>query len=562
MQAIETILDLETERVDDIPLLSEHLNRMEIAKTIDETISVHGNWQGISLGTVIVVWLVYILSQGDHRLSRVEEWVSAHLHTLRECFGAAIKHEYWNDDHLERVLRYLSEPSSWMSLEQAMGRSIIQAYAISAEAVVRVDTTAASGYYSVSEDGLFQFGKSKDHRPDLPQVKVSLATLDPLGLAVATQVVPGHRADDPLYLPVIAQVRETFPETPHLYVGDSKLGSVGNRGAIVASGDQYLCPLSLKQCSAEQLQDYLQWANEHSVAMTPVEWDYADGRAEEIAQGFERTQQITARLPDGREVHWQERHLVVQSYAFQAAQKRGLEQRLSQAKADLDYLNVRRRGKRRWRSQAALKEQVTAILKRYRVNGLWQLTYREPTDTEDAQVHSQLNHSALEAQLAQCGWRVYATNSTPELLSFDKAVCVYRDEYIVERSFGRFKGSPLSLSPLYLQKDDHITGLIHLLSIGLRVLNVLEFQVRRALQQQNTDLAGLYAGNPKRRTRNPSAEKLLEAFQNITLSVVYLPEQTGTHLTPLSPVQQTILNLLDFPIAVYTGLHELSLKSP
>jgi transposase len=45
---------------------------------------------------------------------------------------------------------------------------------------------------------LFQFGHSKDHRPDLPQVKVMLSTLDPLGVPLATAVVPGHHADDPL----------------------------------------------------------------------------------------------------------------------------------------------------------------------------------------------------------------------------------------------------------------------------------------------------------------------------------------------------------------------------
>jgi transposase len=73
---------------------------------------------------------------------------------------------------------------------------------------VRWDSTTASGYWSVTEDGLFQFGHSKDHRPDLPQVKVMLAVLDPLGLPVATDVVPGQHADDPLYLPAITRVRQ------------------------------------------------------------------------------------------------------------------------------------------------------------------------------------------------------------------------------------------------------------------------------------------------------------------------------------------------------------------
>ena len=32
--------------------------------------------------------------------------------------------------------------------------------------------------------------------------------LDPLGMPVATQVVSGEKADDPLYVPAIAQVRQ------------------------------------------------------------------------------------------------------------------------------------------------------------------------------------------------------------------------------------------------------------------------------------------------------------------------------------------------------------------
>ena len=41
-----------------------------------------------------------------------------------------------------------------------------------------------------------QFGHSKDHRPDLPQVKVMQAVLDPLGMPLATDVVAGSRADE------------------------------------------------------------------------------------------------------------------------------------------------------------------------------------------------------------------------------------------------------------------------------------------------------------------------------------------------------------------------------
>jgi transposase len=51
------------------------------------------------------------------------------------------------------------------------------------------------------------------------------------------------------------------------------------------------------------------------------------------------------------------------------------------------------------------------------------------------------------------------------------------------------------LTPMYLEREDHATGLIRLLSIGLRVLTRLEFGVRQRLATAKTPLAGLYVGN-------------------------------------------------------------------
>jgi transposase len=75
---------------------------------------------------------------------------------------------------------------------------------------VGLDSTTANGHWSVTEEGRLQFGHSQDHRPDLPQVKVMRSALDPLGMPVATDVVPGQRADDPWYVPAIARVRASL----------------------------------------------------------------------------------------------------------------------------------------------------------------------------------------------------------------------------------------------------------------------------------------------------------------------------------------------------------------
>jgi len=151
------------------------------------------------------------------------------------------------------------------------------------------------------------------------------------------------------------------------------------------------------------------------------------------------------------------------------------------------------------------------------------------------------------------GWRVYATTQPADRLPLAQAVLAYRSEYLIERDMGRLKGQPLSLTPMYLERDEHATGLIRLLMLALRVLTLLEFVVRRRLTTERTALAGLYAGNPKRSTPRPTAERLLEAFQELTLTIVREGRRRRSHLTPLSCVQQRILALLDFPVDIYTS---------
>lgn len=166
----------------------------------------------------------------------------------------------------------------------------------------------------------------------------------------------------------------------------------------------------------------------------------------------------------------------------------------------------------------------------------------------DLCVQASADEQAVEVAVRRLGWRVYAATPPAHELPLAQAVLAYRSEYLIERDMGRLKGRPLSLTPMYLERDDHATGLIRLLSIGLRVLTLLEFVVRRRLAAEQMVLAGLYAGNPKRGTARPTAERLLESFQVLTLTIIREGCRWRHHLTSLSPLHQRILALLDFPL--------------
>lgn len=230
--------------VDDIPVLLASMHRLGLADLVDAHFRRHGNWQGLSPGQVLTGWLAYILSEGDHRLNQVPDWAAGRLAVLRRTLAGALQALDFSDDRLASGLDLLSADTAWSTFEAALNQRTLRVYDLKAQRV-RLDTTSASGHWAVTEDGVFQFGHSKDHRPDLAQVKVMLATLDPLGVPLVTQVVSGEKADDPLYIPAIDQVRRGVGQSGLLYIGDCKLMALATRAHLAAGGDYYLAPFAL-----------------------------------------------------------------------------------------------------------------------------------------------------------------------------------------------------------------------------------------------------------------------------------------------------------------------------
>jgi len=108
------------ERVDDIPLLLNQMKQLNLSGLADEYFPAHGNWQGLSVGKVLVGWLSYLLSRGDHRLNQVEEWASGLGSTLKSCLAPTVRALDFSDDRLAALLDRLSDDEQWDSFEGAL----------------------------------------------------------------------------------------------------------------------------------------------------------------------------------------------------------------------------------------------------------------------------------------------------------------------------------------------------------------------------------------------------------------------------------------------------------
>jgi transposase len=559
------------EQVDDIPAILAQLKKMRVAPLLDKHFPTNGNWQGLSLGWVTVVWLTYILSEGDHRLSHVEPWVTAHQRTLRRCVGRLLRPRDFNDDRLATVLDYLGIEEHWVAFERELNEGVIRVYDLRPH-TARVDSTTASAF--VSPEGLFQLGHSKDHRPDLPQLKISMAVLDPLGLPLTTTIVAGNTADDPLYLPEIAKVRKIAQITGLTYIGDCKMAAIGTRADLVAQGDHYLCPLSAKQVPAAELDRWLAPVFDGRLAPAAIRLLHVDRETDDtdepVAVGFEYTLEQRGVDQAKKVHHWSERRLIVRSLRLAASQEQSVRARVAHAVTDIKALDERKQGKKVLQDEAAAQQAAEAILVTYRVEGLVHITVRTETHAHvkrrygarpasivrstRVRVQAASDEARVAAAAQRLGWRVYATNHSAAELSLQQAVAAYRSEYLIEQGFGRFKGRSLSLQPLYLHYEHRIIGLVYLLSIALRVLVLMQFIVRRTLQQAGAKLKAIYRGQPGRQTAKPTTEMLLRIFRGITLSRITLQGKTYDYLTPLNETQQRILELLEMPLDIYDKL--------
>src|SRR5262249_61409129 len=333
-----------TERVDDIPLLLEQMQRMELPTLIDTHFPAHGNWYWVSLGWVSPIWLSSILSRGDHRLVHVEPWVAHRLFTLQTVTGQDVERLDFTDDRLESVLRYLSDDQRWGQFESRLNQHTVRVYDLSTERI-HVDSTTGSAYASVSPEGLFQFGHSKDYRPDLPQVKVMQAVLDSFGMPLATDVVSGERADDPLSLPCIERVQTSVGRHGLLYVGDCKMASCARRARIAAAGDVYLCPLPQGQLAAGEFDAALEAVGNGAHILSAVVRDGPQGQPELIAEGYEYAVAMNPKVA-GKVESWTERRLVVRSVRHAQAAEAALRARVAKALAQIEALNQSGRGKK------------------------------------------------------------------------------------------------------------------------------------------------------------------------------------------------------------------------
>lgn len=562
-------------RLDDIPLIYEQLKELQLQELIDKSITVHGNWAGISLGHLLTIWLSYLLGEGDHRLSSLESWVEANLLWLQSLTDLPdLRSKDFTDDRLESALDYLSKEEKWQNFVHQFEGKSLSIYDLSGMSTVRLDAAPFQGHHQIKQGGLFQKGYSKQHA-NIGQFKVMLATLDNavnnFAYPLFHKVFSGERADDVLYSPVLKECFGLFKTleqpTGKLVVGDSKMGSKSLRSYIEKSGHYYLIPLSKIQLNDESRKSLIM--SQYELNFESI---YKDEKSKKtlVCQGFESSQKVEYEDESTGEIHqWKERLIFVLSTNFAESQCASFDKKIEKTKKELIQLSESKQGKKSIENKQDLEERIQELLIQKSLTNFLEFSVIEHKEVKHIRKHKDRpaydkeiityqvaikeNIKAIEEKKKMLGWQVYACIAPKEKLSLEQCVWKYRGQNKIESRFDSLRNKVAPLLPLYLQKENRVIGLVNLLMIALKTFSMMEYKAAKNLKKDNEKLTNVYAGNPKMGTNSPTAKRMMNAFTGISL-VVIKQNQTkipNVAMTEINNTQMKIIELIGFKSNIY-----------
>ena len=596
-------MNLKHELIADIPLIIEFCKKLNLQFIIDKHLKTHGNQEGLTNGQLVLGWIAHILTQNNHCKSPVQEWQNKHRMTLQALLGMEILDTDFEDCRLSRLLERFSDDSMWHSIEESFYKDSFSILDLDTQApeyfkenpsiengiakTIKIDATTAYGYHEVIENGIMQRGWSKDHRSDLPQLKIMVAVEGNTGFQLASDIVSGNKNDDPLYIPILERTRKTIDTSNCLYCGDCKMSALYTRADMVKNKEFYLTPMQLNNSIKELLDtlvDKIVEGDQNAELIIDID---NKNNPKIIGAGFEISRsQLYKEDEKTNNIEWNERVLLIRSYDHAEQEISQFNRKITKIKEEL--LNLE--SKLCDNEEDAEKDLLGKIDKITVKNNLLKgnlsdfFDYKIDIIVDEKEVKRSEKRNGktrngsfktkryrakvvdasekkdkIENLKYKIGWRIYVTNAEKENLTFSSAYKFFRKTmYVIEIGFHVLKDY-INISPLFVRKQNQILGMTRLLMLALKILTLMTAEIRANMKKEKIVLKGLYAGQPARKHSAPTAQSLLEYFsrQNIALVGHKRGEQWEWLVTSLTDTCREVLKLLKIPEDIYERLPEL-----
>lgn len=524
-----------TEIVGALPLISNYLERLELAKIVDELVP----WEGeVPLGTLVEVLVSNRLLQ-PKALFRVGDWAQAA--GLTTYYGLAS--DQLHDDRLGRALERLSAHAD--TIQAGLVLQAVKKFKLDLSQI-HYDITSVElfGAYDLAvPDGqpaptpLPRYGRTKSGRKNVKQVQLGVNVTGDGGVPVGHVALDGNTAESTTHLDNLRRLRALLPKKHELYIADTKLDTPENLLAAAENNGRFLCggafttdlqTLFLKH--RQQLRPVAYW---------PKSQDQRPPEERDQYQAFELPHRVEG-TQKGRKRKLDYRLLFVWSEAKQRQEAETRERHVAKIQAEFETV-TRNLNKYSLKTEAAVVRRLEVARGKYTEGKLF--TYRLTTKRSGTlELHWEIDAQALQEWQLLEGVFVLKTNVPKKKCSLERVLRKYKEQSQVERRIRHLKG-PLAVTPMFLEKPERIAGLLCILVWALMVLALMERQVRRALK--NKPMYGLYPEN--RPSPAPTGPALLECFSTLCIVIVKHHGKTSRRLGQPNNVQAKLLLLLGIP---------------
>lgn len=534
-----TTIEYDTKRLDHLGIVAGICHEIELVKTINEMLPTRA-YRKVSCGTATLAMILNGLGFTGRALYLMPEYMENK--PVKLLTGEDLEASDFNDDTLGRALDELYQ-AGITELFAQIAQNAIATYNLDV-AFAHTDTSSFSltGEYEseVAQEAVqvrgavkITHGYSKDHRPDLKQVVVTLVTSQKGRIPLWLEALDGNSSD-----------KHSFKDTVDAYCRH------------LAEGE---APWFVMDSAAYTADNIENWGTEKKW-LTRVPETIAETKT--ALQSVE-TEEMR-KLDNGYAIHpatsqyggVQQRWLIVYSEQAEQRELKRLNKQVAraaiQAKKAFKTLQNQEFACEKDARQAVTK--VAKKLKWHTVTATYQPIKKYPQPGRppkgarrqivgwQVKVTCQVDTARLEEARQWLGRFLLATNELDQdRLPDEVLLASYKAQgTTVERGF-RFLKDPLFFADsLFLKSPARIMAMIMIMGLCLLIYALAEWRIRQQLQERNETIPD-QRGQP---TQTPTMRRIAQMFEGIDLLIIRQGGQIiDQQVMKLTPVRLQIIRL-------------------
>lgn len=547
------------ERLDHLGIVAGVCREIGLAEWLDE--QAERSRQQVSVGTATVAMVLNGLGFSNRRLYLVPQFFENK--PVERLLGEGVKACDLNDDCLGRTLDRLYEHDV-TRLFAGIARRARKVFDVGKRRV-HVDTTSfcVSGEYGnddgdddddssqgeeeTSSEALISIthGYSRDHRADLKQWMLALATTHEGDIPLFLKPLDGNSSDKATLVGAIEALKEQLrgsddEDEASIFVADGGLYSEANMSRLAEAEVRWVSRVPETSEKARSIID-----------PDAPDWrSSADGRL----RWYRR--EVSFGDPEQEGSERSERWVVVSSRASEERARKTLSRKMERER-ELWESVLRRLTAREFACEAdargALTEQIGRLPAYFEVEATLEGTPRyakrgRPKKGQEPAATSWRIEGKLSVseQKVEREWRrracyIVGTNVLdPEILSEEELIATYKGQGSVERGF-RFLKDPLFLaSSVFVKKPERLMALGFVMVVCLLVYRLAEHRLRMRLSETGQSIPN-QVGKP---TSRPTMRWVFQLFEGIELLIIRSARSVSQRVLRLEPVHERILRLL------------------